>query len=360
MKALKVGIIGYGRSGRDIHTHLFKQLPDMYEVVAVADSDDQRQGMIQNELGCKAFNSYEEFYNCKDLDFVVNASFSHMHSTISKALLNNGLNVLSEKPAANNEKEFISVLETAQATGKKYFVFQQYRFSPSYIKLKDVLASGCLGRIVQIELHFNGFARRWDWQTIQGFNAGSLLNTGPHPVDIALDLMSFPENPKVTCFMDRAQTYGDAEDFVKLLLSAESAPLLEIEISSCNAFSDFTYLVQGTRGTLKGDTKKLDWKYYDESKQPHQELTKIPLRNEKGEPLYCREKLETSTGSWEATGAELDDFNYKGLGFYRSFYEAFTTGKPFMIQNDHVRKQMKVIEQSHLQNDDKLKAFVKM
>jgi hypothetical protein len=61
--------------------------------------------------------------------------------------------------------------------------------------------------------------------------------------------------------MDRAHTYGDAEDYVKLILISDGSPLLDVEISSSNAYSDYTYLVQGTCGTLKGTTNELEWKY---------------------------------------------------------------------------------------------------
>ena len=89
--------------------------------------------------------------------------------------------------------------------------------------MQKVIRSGVLGRIVQISISFSGFARRWDWQTLQDCNGGNLLNTGPHPLDQALAL--FGEGmPKVACYMDRANTWGDAEDYVKLILSGEGHP----------------------------------------------------------------------------------------------------------------------------------------
>ena len=48
-----------------------------------------------------------------------------------------------------------------------------------------------LGRIVQVSLSFSGFARRWDWQTLQEYKGGNLLNTGPHPMDQAMRLLDF-------------------------------------------------------------------------------------------------------------------------------------------------------------------------
>ena len=51
MKKLRVALIGYGRSGRDIHNHMFKQLTDKYEVTVGVEIDAQRRDMMHAELG---------------------------------------------------------------------------------------------------------------------------------------------------------------------------------------------------------------------------------------------------------------------------------------------------------------------
>jgi predicted dehydrogenase len=65
-----------------------------------------------------------------------------------------------------------------------------------------------LGRIVQISIAFNGFSRRWDWQTTRRYMGGNLLNTGPHPVDQALVLFG-KGMPDVWCRMDRTRSRPD-------------------------------------------------------------------------------------------------------------------------------------------------------
>ncbi|NLB39092.1 MAG: Gfo/Idh/MocA family oxidoreductase [Clostridiales bacterium] len=214
MKKLRVAVIGYGRSGRNIHRDLLVQLPEKYEIVAIADVDQDRRRMIQEETGLEPLSDYRQLFGRTDIDLVVNASYSHEHARISCDLLLNGFNVLSEKPAAQDVAEFEQVLAAQERSGKAYYVFQQYRYAPAYMKLREVADSGKLGRIVQVSFHFAGFSRRWDWQTVHAFTAGSLHNTGPHPMDWALDMMGFPEDIAVFCAMDRAHAAGNAEDYV--------------------------------------------------------------------------------------------------------------------------------------------------
>jgi len=116
------------------------------------------------------------------------------------------------------------------------------------VQVQKVIKSGVLGRIVQISIAFNGFSRRWDWQTMQSRNGGNLANTGPHPLDQALQLFG-KGMPKVTCYMDHTDnSLGDAEDHVKVLLSGRGHPTIDLEVSSCCAYPCFVYNVYGTRG----------------------------------------------------------------------------------------------------------------
>lgn len=352
MKKIRVAVIGYGRSGRDIHKHLLDQLTEQYTIVGFVDKDEQRRKMIEQETGLKAMCDYTELFARKnEIDLVVNASFTQDHVRISKDLLEHGFRVLSEKPAANTVEEFDSLVKAAETDGAEYLIFQQYRFSPSYQKIKELIASGILGEILQVDLRYDNFSRRWDWQTLQACEAGSLRNTGPHPVDHALDLMGFPEDIQVTSRLRCAHTFGDANDYVKLILEAEDAPLLDVEISSANAYCSHTYLVQGTRGCLVGDTSRLDWKYYREEEAPEHEVVRGALRNEKGEPIYCNEKLPMHEDFWLAVGEEKDDFNCKGLALYRNLYGHLTKGESFLIQHDQVRKQVAVMQEAHRQNN---------
>lgn len=352
MKKLRVAVIGYGRSGRNIHRDLLVQLPEKYEIVAIADVDQDRRRMIKQEMGQEALSDYRQLFGRDDIDLVINASYSHEHARISSDLLLNGFNVLCEKPAAENVAEFSQVLAAQRVSGKDYYVFQQYRFSPAYMKLKEIVESGKLGRIVQVTFNFVGFSRRWDWQTVHAFTAGSLHNTGPHPMDWALDMMGFPEDVEVFCAMDRAHTAGNAEDYVKMLLRAPGAPVAEIEISASFGFGKDTYQIHGTRGCLTGTDKGLKWKYYADDEVTPLALSTQPLRDENGAPIYCREKLPLHEEEWNPNEWEANVFNAKGINFYNALHETITNGAPFLITNEQIMRQMEITEDAYWQNEE--------
>jgi predicted dehydrogenase len=241
------------------------------------------------------------------------------------------------------------MIEQSKKSGKMLAVFQQSRFAPYFEQINKVLDSGVLGRLIQISIHFSGYARRWDWQCLQEYGGGNLYNTGPHPVDQALQLLNCPEgNPSVVCHMDRVNTFGDAEDYVKLLLTAPKRPIVDVEISSCNAYPGFTYNIMGSCGGLKGGMSEMQWRWFVPEEAPKQELITTPLHDKDWNPLYCGEALVWHEDKWEISDAGTFTTATKKL--YDNVYDHLTKGAPLVVKPEQVRQQIWVMEESHRQN----------
>ncbi len=342
---LRVGVLGQGRSGWHIHAHLIRQLPELFTLAAVADPLRARREEAIQATGCAAHTDYRDLLRRKDLDLVVNALSSDLHVSVSREALLAGHAVLCEKPLAHRAKDADGLIGLAKKRKLFFAVFQQSRFAPYFRKVREVLDSGVLGRAVMVKIAFNGFARRWDWQTLQEKMAGNLLNTGPHPLDQALQFFGTDTMPKVLCLMDRANTFGNAEDHVKVILHGKGHPTVDLEISSCCAYPQYTYQVYGTRGGLTGSQVRAEWKYYLPSETPKQRLIRGPMPGR----AYCGEPLKWHTGLWEATEEEKSLFDYMGLRFYRNLHAALTKGTPLEVPPEQVRQQVAVIEECHRQ-----------
>ena len=116
MKKLNLAIIGQGRSGKDIHgKYLISQDNTYYNVKYVVDADEYRRKVSAERYeGCKVFSDYRELLDKKDIDLVVNASYSDMHFEITKDLLEHKFNVLVEKPFARNQYECDVLIQLAK------------------------------------------------------------------------------------------------------------------------------------------------------------------------------------------------------------------------------------------------------
>ena len=346
MKVLRVGIIGQGRSGRNIHAEYLAKVPEQFKVVAVADPLQDRCQRAEQEMGCDSYVDYRELLQRDDLDFVVNATPSYLHVPISQEVLSAGFNVLCEKPLARYASEVDELIELSKSTGRLLAIYQQSRFAPYYQQVKKVIDSGVLGRVVMVKIAFNGFSRRYDWQTLQEYYGGSLLNTGPHPMDQALGLCGREGMPEVWCQMDRVNTCGDAEDHVKILLYGQGMPTIDLEISSCSGYSLYTYQVYGSQGGLSGNMSHIDWKYFKPEEAPEQQLIREPLPG----PSYCKDELTWYEESWDVPKEQSDLFNSMAAQFYRNLHDAISNGAPLVVTPEHVRQQIAVIEECHRQN----------
>ncbi len=350
MKKLRVALIGQGRSGRNIHGAFFRgELNKLFEVAVVVDFDPQRREEAPELYpGCETLEKYEDLFGRKDIDLVVNASYSEMHYPISIDLMKHGFNVLVEKPMAKTRYECDDMMKVAKENNVLLAVFQQSFYAPFYTFLKDYIASGKLGEIQQVSIKYNNFARRWDWQTLQVKNAGGIYNTGPHPIGFACDLLGFSDDIKVeysklACCL----TSGDSDDFAKIILSAPDKPLVDVEVISVDAYSPFNVKLFGTRGCAEFTPFTYKAKYVVDGENEPRPVIFESIKGDDGLPTYCAESLRAHEESGEFEGTA---FNVGTAKLYDTVYDAIVNKKPLPIGPEEAAKIISVIETVHAQN----------
>ena len=355
MKRLNLAIIGQGRSGKDIHGKYYRSEDNKYYNVKYVVENDEFRRKVSEEIypDCKSFENYEELFALDDVDLVVNASYSEMHYPITKELLLHGKNVLVEKPFGRSRYECDELMKTAKEHGVTLAVFQQTFLAPFYQFVYDTIRSGRLGDVKQINICYNGFARRWDWQTLQKKCAGSTYNTGPHPIGMGLGFLDFDKDARVVYSkLDTALTSGDADDYAKILISAPNKPLVDIEISSIDAYSDYNIKVQGTKGTLKAKPNAYEMTYICDGENPERPGIENFLKDEDGNPIYCSEKLVKHVESERFEGTAFDIGTAK---LYEQLYYKLTEGREMTVTPEMAAAVISVIETVHAQNPLPLK-----
>ncbi|MBE6608801.1 MAG: Gfo/Idh/MocA family oxidoreductase [Ruminococcaceae bacterium] len=351
MKKMKIAIIGQGRSGRNIHGRFFKSTDnDFCEVVCIVESDEERKAKAALEFGCDTLSDYTELYDRKDIDLVVNASYSQMHYEITKNLLKHGFNVLSEKPFGRSYYECMDLVHTAKQNNVVVAAFHQSLYSPAFLNVKDIIASGKIGDVIQINLKYSGFARRWDWQTLQSCCAGGVYNTGPHPIGQALDLLGWDKNTKVAfSSLKTILTSGDSDDYGKIILTTPGKPAVDIEVISADAFaSDYVFKIFGTKGTLISTNQDYKLKYIEDfSQYPERPVIRKSLSDDSGNPVYCSEKLNFIEEQNKISGSSFDVAVKK---FYQMMYNSIFYGEALDITPEHAAQVIGIIEACHAEN----------
>ncbi|MBQ8415380.1 MAG: Gfo/Idh/MocA family oxidoreductase, partial [Clostridia bacterium] len=325
MKKMRVAIIGQGRSGRDIHGNFFlSENNDICQVVAVVDEIDARRERGMQEFNCDGYADYRELFNRKDIDLIVNASFSDMHYAIAKDCLSHGYNVLNEKPFGKTIYECMDLIKTAKENGVIVTAFHQSLYAPPVLKMKEILATGKIGDIMQISLNYSGFSRRWDWQTLQKRCAGGVYNTTPHAFGVGLDLIGWDPEAKIAYSKLGITEFnsGDANDFAKILITAPGKPLIDIECNNNDGYKGEAFKILGTKGTIASGpfSKSVKVKYIVPEELEARPVVEGPLmKPENGYPAYCSEKLNFHEEEHEAEG---DVFSTGSSIFYHMLYDS--------------------------------------
>lgn len=350
MKKINVAIIGQGRSGRDIHGKYFRsEANENFVVTDVVDYDKERRERAEKEYpGCRVWDSYKALYGRDDIDVVVNSSYSDEHFEVTRDLLENGFNVIVEKPFARTKFECDTLIRLAKENKVMLAVFQQTFFAPFYNFAKDVIKSGKLGDIMQVDITYSGFSRRWDWQTLQKRVGGNIYNTGPHPIGLALGFLDFDDNARVAFSkLETVMISGDSDGYSKIILTAPDKPVVDIEINSNDAYPAANVKILGSKGTLKTTIGEYEMKYIKYGENPEKPALSNFIKKEDGLPAYCSEKLITHEESGEHEG---DAFEFSTKAYYDMIYKRLVNDEPLTVTPEHASKIISVIETAHAQN----------
>lgn len=351
MNKLNIAIIGQGRSGKDIHGLYYRSDDNVYFTVKYVVEADERRRRISEGIypDCQTFSDYRALFAFDDIDLVVNASYSDQHFAITKDLLEHGLNVMVEKPLARNRYECDVLINLAKEKGVFLTAFQQSFFAPYYLKAKEIIRSGVLGELKQVSIAYSGFSRRWDWQTLQKRMAGNIYNTGPHPIGLALGYLDFDPHVKVAYSkLGQALTFGDADDFAKIILEAPNKPIVDLEIHSNDAYTEWNLMLLGSRGTLMADLGSYKMMYIVDGENPDRTVSDTFIQAENGDPLYCSEQLKKHEES--GTFDEQAVFTGCVADFYQELYFAITEHRPVSVPVEVARDIVSIIDKVHADN----------
>src|SRR6476659_7228825 len=132
---LRYGIVGLVRAGWNIHVHQLRGRSDA-RIAAVAAPVPERRDAAPREFSCKTYTSLSKLLKQDDIDVVVIATPSVTHASDTIKSLRAGKHVVVEKPMAMSLAQADSMIRTAEETGRKLFIHQNYRFFPEFLHLK--------------------------------------------------------------------------------------------------------------------------------------------------------------------------------------------------------------------------------
>lgn len=154
---MKLALIGAGQRGMIYAEYAF--VKKNVEIVAVVEPHEERRKIACDKFGVKEENRFanvEEFFEKgKMCDAVILATMDKDHFAHTMAALDCGYDILLEKPISPNPGECLAISEKAKKLGRTIIVCHVLRYTKFFSKLKEIVDSGELGKIVAIEHNEN-------------------------------------------------------------------------------------------------------------------------------------------------------------------------------------------------------------
>ncbi len=186
----------------------------LMEVVAAVDPDEVRLAYVREHFGVKkemCFRDQRELLALGKVgDCVINGTMDKLHLETSLPFLEQGYDMLLEKPIVNNKADLMKIYETAKAHGCKLMTCHVLRYAPFYRKIKELILEGELGEIVNIRtdervgvFHSSVSYIRGKWKSEKECGSSFLLAKCCHDIDLLCWLNAGTEPKQVFSYGGR-------------------------------------------------------------------------------------------------------------------------------------------------------------
>ena len=199
MSEYTVVIVGMGKRGKH-HATAFTNDP-AFEVTGICDIDESRLDDAKASLGPDVKTSTDAAALTAELkpDVFCFCTMPHLRLEFIRIAAENGVKLVAfEKPVADSSAAAREIKAMIDASGLKAVVSHQHRYGPHYSKVKEIAASGSLGRIhtlyasspgwmmhmmthmIDYMCWYNDYADA-EWVMAQAAGRGKLADNHPSP-----------------------------------------------------------------------------------------------------------------------------------------------------------------------------------
>src|SRR6266487_4237002 len=262
---IAIGIIGCGDRGVGI-MKILNDLTDRFTIAGICDVLDFRIDNAQKASPAatpKVFKDYRKLLDDKTIQAVVIATPLSEHFHIAKDALDAGKHVYLEKTMTYSIDQALEFVKLAKAnTNQVVQVGHQYRSTPLYFKVKEMIEKGYLGKVTQIDCRWdrNGSWRRpvpsgytdqqINWRMYKEYSGGLPAELLSHQMDfIHWAFNTHPDEVLGTGGIDFYKDGRETYDNVQVILRYDNKNMIGNFGATCgNAHDGYIFKIKGTKG----------------------------------------------------------------------------------------------------------------
>jgi predicted dehydrogenase len=318
---LKMGILGMGKMG-EYHAG-WMTTENQLELVAVCERKPDRVEELKKKFNARFYTDCDAFLLDKDVEFVVIVTTHESHEELTVKALNAGKHVIVEKPMSMTHDSTQRMIAAAEKNNRHLFVHQSSRWDRDFLLLKQMIASGKLGKILSIESNVTLCDAGWPewgiegsanpWRIKSEYGGGMLFDWGPHLVDEILLLMN-TDPLSVYGFLQKGVWSTEVDDYFLCILRFENDVVCKIQCSNNARLAAPRWFVIGTKGTYRVEGRS----------EPVWDTAEIYYQDNDGQKANEKIKLIDVKESGIEGGfyRDLVPFLYGKIDTFVSMYEA--------------------------------------
>ena len=189
---IKYLLAGPGNRGLSMFARpLLKDFKKTAKLAGLFDNSRLRLEGANKILGANlpVYTDFNKALKELDVDSVIVCTKDTTHADYIKKSLHAGKNVISEKPLCISARQCAQILKASKETGKKVVVTHNVRYQPAMMKIKEIIDSGQLGKILSVAFnekldrrHGADYFRRW--HRLKKNSGGLLIHKASHCFDV--------------------------------------------------------------------------------------------------------------------------------------------------------------------------------
>lgn len=171
-KKLSVSIIGLGGRGGDTYGNLVNKDKDHFVINSLCDVKQSKLDRFGREFGVEEnnlFDNEDDFFAKRRSDILIIATQDHDHVRHMMKAMPLGYDILLEKPITDKKSECNKLLRMQKKYGNKVLVCHVLRYAPAFVKAKEMLDSGIIGKLILI----NALERVTYWHQAHSYVRGN-------------------------------------------------------------------------------------------------------------------------------------------------------------------------------------------
>jgi predicted dehydrogenase len=248
---LRIGVLGAGFAG-SMHAHSALAIEGA-QVVAVAAETPEEAAPLAKECGARVEASAEALCAAEDIDLVVVATPTYLHSKHAIAAARAHKHVFCEKPLARTLADAEAMVRACDEAGVRLAVGHVVRFFPEYRRAKELLDAGTLGRPAIATMTRGNFAvgSARGWYLDPDKSGGVVLDLMLHDLDTVRWWFGEPSRVYAKRFTGSAGL-----EYALATIRYDDRPIVQVEASWAEHAGFRTgFELRGDRGMLVHDSR---------------------------------------------------------------------------------------------------------